>query len=1003
MANIGNIISGIVDGAGVLVNGIAKANYNRQTVEEFMNSLVGLNIGSFSHFTYISMAFRRRLLSFNAGDYFERFVNYLPSEYEQGLTTTKVNIKNRNTIQNSSYDVHWNESNSTDVDQSDNFFLGPDSILYKTKQLFNNNWIDTIVSRFHTEGHNDKLHNLGNGTTSEYGMSHGRNLLLASVENDSADPPEVGGYRNPYCRVWTHFHEYDRISRYIRPFVEETDEDDSTNFKSIGDLQKNWTFIRGKNGAKLLNDNTVLNKNGYVNIAPMYDSNEEEKVHTRKCMFSIENLAWKGVSPYNFEKNLSWEQRGPFGGRIMWFPPYDISFSETTSVNWNADSFIGRGEKVYTYIDTDRSGTLHFKMVVDHPSIINYFDQNEVNDANGNGTGVPKPVTSNDLHRFFAGCDDLENAAHAKLLTDESMEVPEIVDAPLLEVEDDDVSIEPVYVDEEPAEESNFVFYVYYPNNYSGVDDPPGSPVEAMAYLLNGTVTQKDENGSDVILQFSDMRNHISDDGVGNGFEMSYDIGISHDWEAHPEWGFMEGKYMDWKYRVDQSTINQKLTRKINEIDLDATNSGSQNGLNIDASLGGYGADYSFAEVAYALSGIDLIRQKASGVANFDTHVQEIKDIFNNYKITKVESHGLANSHGNNASESTNTARNQQLARNRGQSVIKWLAKQKPFQEVGSENMVADIYSVEQITNQNVSDINSKRLRAAKVTVYYKLDETKTVSESTQSTENTSSTTFQDDKIVQYASDGIWEYGKYDDGYMITYYKRAPGKSWIADENKPSTIHDVVVTANTPTMQSSSTTQSLSNQKNNIRYDQEYHFFKILRDKAPHTFQEFTEKIKYFTPAFHSMTPEGFNGRLNFLQQCTRQGNTMGASDKGSTQATNLAFGRPPICILRLGDFYYTKIVITNISVNYDPLVWDLNSEGIGLQPLIANVDISFNFIGGSDITGPIARLQNAMTFNYYANTRVYDNRADGWTYNGNNPSEGGEYYAYYPTLDSNV
>ena len=105
--------------------------------------------------------------------------------------------------------------------------------------------------------------------------------------------------------------------------------------------------------------------------------------------------------------------------------------------------------------------------------------------------------------------------------------------------------------------------------------------------------------------------------------------------------------------------------------------------------------------------------------------------------------------------------------------------------------------------------------------------------------------------------------------------------------------------------------------------------------------------------------------------------------------ATNLAFGRPPICVLRLGDFYYTEIVITNMTITYDPLQWDLNSEGIGVQPLIANVNLTFNFIGGSDLAGPIKRLQNAMSFNYYANTEVYDNRADRVTYKGDKDDDG--------------
>jgi hypothetical protein len=38
---------------------------------------------------------------------------------------------------------------------------------------------------------------------------------------------------------------------------------------------------------------------------------------------------------------------------------------------------------------------------------------------------------------------------------------------------------------------------------------------------------------------------------------------------------------------------------------------------------------------------------------------------------------------------------------------------------------------------------------------------------------------------------------------------------------------------------------------------------------------------------------------------------------------------------------------------------------------------MSFAFIGGSSLRGPINRLQNAVSFNYYANTEIYDPRAD--------------------------
>jgi hypothetical protein len=57
--------------------------------------------------------------------------------------------------------------------------------------------------------------------------------------------------------------------------------------------------------------------------------------------------------------------------------------------------------------------------------------------------------------------------------------------------------------------------------------------------------------------------------------------------------------------------------------------------------------------------------------------------------------------------------------------------------------------------------------------------------------------------------------------------------------------------------------------------------------------------------------------------------------------------------------------------------MWDLNQEGIGVMPMIADINMRFKFIGGSSLAGHITRLQNALSFNYYANTEVYDNRSE--------------------------
>jgi hypothetical protein len=128
------------------------------------------------------------------------------------------------------------------------------------------------------------------------------------------------------------------------------------------------------------------------------------------------------------------------------------------------------------------------------------------------------------------------------------------------------------------------------------------------------------------------------------------------------------------------------------------------------------------------------------------------------------------------------------------------------------------------------------------------------------------------------------------------------------------------------------------------------------------------------------MTPEGLNERLTFLLQCTRPGDTIPTKQPGGTlidkDARNTAFGAPPICILRVGDFYHSKVVIDSCNFTYDDGKFDLNPEGIGVQPMIVSVTMGFKFIGGQGLKGPIDELQNALSFNFFANTEMYDERA---------------------------
>lgn len=129
------------------------------------------------------------------------------------------------------------------------------------------------------------------------------------------------------------------------------------------------------------------------------------------------------------------------------------------------------------------------------------------------------------------------------------------------------------------------------------------------------------------------------------------------------------------------------------------------------------------------------------------------------------------------------------------------------------------------------------------------------------------------------------------------------------------------------------------------------------------------------SPVFHSQTPEDFHRRLTFLQQCMRQGNSTINEDTqndGIAVSRNSVFGRPPICVLRLGDFFHTKVVIDSIDFDYSDSPWDMNPEGMGMQYMIADVSMSMRVIGGQSLKGAIDILQNAESFNYYANSTYY-------------------------------
>jgi hypothetical protein len=166
----------------------------------------------------------------------------------------------------------------------------------------------------------------------------------------------------------------------------------------------------------------------------------------------------------------------------------------------------------------------------------------------------------------------------------------------------------------------------------------------------------------------------------------------------------------------------------------------------------------------------------------------------------------------------------------------------------------------------------------------------------------------------------------------------------------------------------------LENERKIIENDIKENIFKERDEVILNSFESIS-KNKYY-PVFHSQTPEDFHRRLTFLQQCTRQGAAKRydvVDENGVLRAKNSVFGKQPICILRVGDFFNTKVIIESVTIDYNDTTWDLNPEGFGLQPMIANITLQMKLIGGQSLKAPIDALQNAVSFNYYANSTFTD------------------------------
>ena len=833
-----------------------------------------------------------------------------------------------------------NQDNEWGVYNSNESALGKNNLLAKTNQMFKDKKINTMIGRFHIK--------VGDSCTTdtavdnEYGNAHGRALLKADPKGK-----QTNGVDNPYCRSWTYHHQYNSMDRLIRPFENQT----------IADVQKKNSRYRSRfnkqpNGGQYLAENTVLGGAGRVNIAPSTSGN----VDIKKCMFSLENLAWKDVSKVT--RNISKEQIGPNGGRIMWFPPYDIDFQENVNVNWQSNSFIGRGEDVYTYTNTTRTGQLSFTLLIDHPAVINSLQSAGVND-------------DEDVLRFFAGCDTIDpnETGNAEVVPGSKTSDPTLT-----------------------AKEGPFVrVYCFFPNNYTGHGKYPGDKKKWYDF---GDEDFGCSDGADWYKYILSGKNAVISTKASailnpdNGYEMSIRKGqelwngvstetldINTSQIACNSYSGKYGKYNKCPADYDGSDYKQLKLKDAKEardkrtyryrVDFDFR----ERGIDVDKRnkrdhyWDNYRDTYSFGfnlnpncilkmnqekdkmnnnkDLFSFYQLMSVFGVKKPGVSDdsgstvnkeLEEGIQNLSDIINNHTVYKVVAHGSATKQG-----TKNDLRAARRARTLGKTVMHFLKqidkyKNEDIKYVKGETSIVDVNNTRLV---NADD--AKFGRNAYVDIYY--DDPKVISVETSANSNNQ-------------INGAVEYNN--------------AKTKEKKQDKKARRNNITYT---------------TKDTSNLRYESEADYFKKIKNTDPVIFKKIVDKVQYFDPAFHSMSPEGFNARLTFLQQCTRQGHTVSATESNGLAMTagNLAFGRMPVCVLRLGDFINTRIIIDSLNITYNNggMQWDLNPEGAGVQPMYAKVNMSIKILGGQSLVAPISRLQNAVSFNYYANAGVYDNRAD--------------------------
>lgn len=764
-----------------------------------------------------------------------------------------------------------------------------------------------------------------------------------------------------FCRVWTKNKPYSKIS-------------DLTKFKELNRFERN----------------SVLDRNGNLNIVPtdlnvtnvsnrgdkgtgLSDTEDWSGKRARKYMFSIENLAWRDSIEFN---NLPNAEKGMNGGRVMWFPPYDLNFTDDTSANWSTHNFLGRSEPIYSYNNSQRSGTLSWKIIVDHPSILNLIAKKELNKLNDS-------EVDEIINAFWSGCIEFDTFELARIwgqfsesdidyfkkliLQIKTGQPNEVIKEKLAEVFQSNPIAEPT--------KNNTSFELPKPTSkYYNLFFENDVPLELKKYpnedplYNNGKILPFDEYFEKYKILCSDTTGNTQNvEVVKNGISKEYMqyvnvIGsLSQDKyfsKTSPEeaWCGYETQFTNLKeelIREDYKDISLK-------INIDAKSSPLAN------------KDYN-EKLSYRrfISTVKWIILKV-----FKDKIYDKNDI-------KITSDNIDTLFTNNPKSIIVLKNGSKENKDELKFILLDIENKTPAQVI--EDIMPNPLK---INNNSYFSFNVYNETQEKHDTYYCFEEDNKIpstpfkiGEDTITKDYVSSLTpkgreFKD--IVCSVLSHVSSYNRRATIKIEPYKTPEQVKSPVLNNTIPT---DTIMVEDRTTFTPPTKREIAQNILNKLMTEQDY--FSVLSQDSPIVYQSIKEKIKYFQPSFHSMTPEGLNARLTFLQQCLRPGEALKLNKNDKNDAKNIAFGKPPVCVLRVGDFYNTKIIIENLNISYEQL-FDLNPEGIGVQPMIANIQLSFKYIGGSGLRKYVNELQNALSFNYYANTDIYDDR----TYNNNNELE---------------